>query len=131
MAKRCSESVSHTAVDISCSTTKCDLSGNDTAQHTTDIFNGRFSIYQVEIYSGTLNGALNIAGKSKSVTRYPIVGRNSRAPTTVKRLDPVRAPTTEEILTRVEYYDSTQRVGNHTFVFPKELWPIDYEMSTL
>src|ERR1700737_4820549 len=109
MAKRCSERVIHTAVDISCSTTKCDLAASDTANHTTDIFNGRASIYQVEILSTTLNGALDFAGKHKSLTRYPIVGGNSRAPITVKLLRPVRSLATEEILTRVEYYDSTQK----------------------
>jgi hypothetical protein len=133
MTAKCSESVTKTSVDMSCSTTKCSLSKTDTAHHVTDIYNRRpGGIYQLEICSLTLNsGLVDFNGSPKSITQYGSLGTYSHAPTTTINLNPLGGLGTEEILTTVEFHDSTQRLGTNTYMPPKESYQVDYSMDLL
>jgi hypothetical protein len=133
MTSKCKESISPTSVTISCSTSKCILSRTDTAHHITDIHNGRpGSLYAVEVLSTTLNGNfLSFNGQPKSLTVHPIVSRNASASPTPINLIVIRGPGTEEILTTVDFYDATQRIGNGMYIEPKETYNIDYEMDLI
>lgn len=134
MARRCSEQISASSVDMSCSTTKCSLASNDTAHHVTDVVNNRpGSIYQVEICSVALTGLVDFNGGSKSIRRCGIIGSRSKAPapTPSINLNPLGHSGTEEIHTTVDFYDATQRIGISNFLNPKESYSVDYEMDLL
>ena len=121
MANKCNEHIVQNRVDMRCSTTKCSLALADTAQHITDIFNGRGnSVHDVEICSVPLNGYVDFNGSAKSITQHTTIGQYSSAPTTTKILTPVRTGT-EEILTTVEFDDRV--------LMKKESYPVDYEMD--
>jgi len=65
-------------------------------------------------------------------TRHNIIGgRNSRAPTKKILLNPAPSmnPTTEEINTTIEFYDSTQRTGLGRFIYGKEKYSVAYLMT--
>ena len=129
MAQMCREQLSQTAVNILCYTTECPLALTDQAQHITQIENNRSgSIYMVEIFSTTLAGLVSFNGSTKSITRYGIIGARSMAPITIVVLNPLNGPGQEEIMTTIEFYNSSQRLGNGTFIGPKESYQIDYEM---
>jgi hypothetical protein len=130
MTRKCIETMTAAGVSISCYATKCPLPNTDSSRHVTELTNNRSSnIYQVEICSVALHGLLRFNGAARVIARYGVIVSKSRAPTSVD-LNPVGLPGgTEEILTTVEFYDATQRVGGNTFLGPKESYQIDYEID--
>lgn len=121
MVNKCNEQIVQNQVVMRCLTTKCSLDLADTAQHTTDIFNGRGnSINDIEICTIALNGYIEFNGAPKSVAQYKTVGRYSPAPTTSVSLNPIRTGT-DEILTTVEFNDPV--------LIKRESYPVDYEMD--
>jgi hypothetical protein len=134
MANKCNENISVSAIDISCSTTRCSLAATDTAHHVIDITNNRpGTIYEVEICSISLNAFIDFNGAPKSVIQpgSGMVGSASTAPRTSVNLRPLSGPGSDEIQTTVKFYDATQRLGNHRYVQPPETHQIDYEIDLL
>jgi hypothetical protein len=132
MAQKCNHQISMTSVDMACRTTNCNLNTIDTAHHVADIINTRpGSLYLVELCSITMGGLVDFNGSHISITRYVIVASKSRAPQTSVNLSHLGRPGTEEIQTTIEFHDETQRVGNNTFLPPKESYHVDYEMDLL
>jgi hypothetical protein len=135
MVSRCKESLSaNNTVDITCSIDKCTLNRSDTGQHYIEISNRRRgAIYLVEMCSVTLGGSVCFNNQPISIKRHNVVGGSSQAPGVGVILNPVPAlaPAVEEITTRVEFYDATQRIGHKRFVFPKETYAVGYLMDVV
>jgi hypothetical protein len=134
VAARCRRRETHTAVDITCETTRCRFAASDTANHVTDIRNSRpSSLYQTEVTAAVLGALVDFAGNVKKVvTKIGIVSTSGspNLPVTISMVH-LAAKGTEEILSTVEFYDATKQTGNDTFSGTKESYDVNYEFDVI
>jgi len=133
MTNPCRDSAAHTAVTITCRTTKCWLPSTDTGQHITEVVNRRTGgVHEVEVCAVTLGGSLNFAGPApekaiwyRKLLPHHAGSNHGTFPVAISHAAPAGA---DEVQTTVEFFDDTQRVGN-TFVGTKERYHVDYQIN--
>lgn len=142
MVKQCSDTVQMTSVEIQCHTTRCSMSQQDTGSHVVKVWNKRNgSLYEFEacvspLYGKFLVDDISIAmvfgrAKKEIVPYTPFAGRPTERK--VKLAPKAHEPPGWDIMQTVaDFYDSTQRQQNGTYVPPgKESATIEYEVEVV